>query len=211
MSILIDSAVVDEIRQAMNLGWVTGVTTNPTLIAATGRAGAEVIAGILEASRGPVFCQLTAEGPEEQEAEARRLQALAPDRIVLKIPATTDNLALLARLSPGMPCALTAVYASHQALAGCEAGARYLIPYVDRATRLLGDGLRLVSELAAVAEAAGTATEILAASIKTPEQATSAFLAGADHLTLPLEVILRMGRHELSDRAIEQFRSNSGS
>jgi transaldolase len=211
MSILIDSAVVDEIRQAMNLGWVTGVTTNPTLIAETDRPGGEVIAGILEASRGPVFYQLTAEGPEEQEAEARRLQALAPDRIVLKIPATTDNLALLARLSPGMPCALTAVYASHQALAGCEAGARYLIPYVDRATRLLGDGLRLVSELAAVAEAAGTATEILAASIKTPEQATSAFLAGADHLTLPLEVIIRMGRHELSDRAIEQFRSNSGS
>lgn len=205
MSILIDSADIAEVKQAMKLGWVNGVTTNPTLIAKTGRQDSEVIASILEASRGPVFCQLTADTPEDRETEARRLHALAPDRIVLKIPATTANLSLLAHLSPEMPCALTAVYAAHQALAGCEAGAKYLIPYVNRATRLLGDGLELVSELAAVAERAGTGTTILAASIKMPEEVSDAYLAGADHVTLPLEVVLRMGDHDLSDQAIEEF------
>jgi len=205
MSILIDSADIAEVRQAVGLGWVEGVTTNPTLVARTGKQGFRVVAAILEASRGPVFYQLTADSPEDREEEARRFHALAPDRIVLKIPATTGNLSLLARLSPEMPCALTAVYAAHQALAGCEAGARYLIPYVNRATRLLGDGLKLVRELAAVVECAGTGSEILAASIKIPEEAADAILAGADHLTLPLDVILKMGNHDLSDRAIEEF------
>ncbi|UCG42112.1 MAG: transaldolase [candidate division WOR-3 bacterium] len=206
MSILIDSADIEEVRQAMELGWVAGVTTNPALIAKTNRPVDQLIAAILEASRGPVFCQLTTDAPEQQEAEARHLHALAPDRIVLKIPAATANLSLLARLRPETPCALTAVYAGHQALAACEAGARYLIPYVNRATRLLGDGLKLVGELSAVAERAGTGTEILAASIKTPEEASEAFLAGADHLTLPFDVILRMGDHDLSERAIKEFR-----
>jgi len=190
----------------VQLGFVRGVTTNPTLMAKARGRPREIIRELCLHSTGPVFYQVTAATPAEREREALEFFALAPDRVVLKIPAATVNLALVARLRErAVPCAATAVFAAHQALAAAEAGAHYVIPYVSRATRLAGDGLRLVRELREAIRASGRPVRILAASIKSPAEAVAALVAGADDLTLPLDVLLALGDHRLSDAAIAEF------
>jgi len=205
MGIFLDSADVAEARQAMALGFVTGVTTNPALMAKVEADPADVIGRLCEVAQGPVFYQVTADALAAREEEGRRIHALCPDKVVLKIPATTANMVLVARLVPEVPCAVTAVYSGMQAYLGCEAGARYVIPYVNRATRLQGDGMGLVTEISQAIQAAENQPEILAASIKSPEEALAALNSGAHHLTMPLELIKRLGDHPLSDQAIEEF------
>jgi transaldolase len=189
----------------MALGWVGGITTNPTLMARCEDEPVAVVRRLCEVSPGPVFYQVTGSSLAAREEEGRRFHALDPDKVVLKIPATTENMALVVRLTPEVPCALTAVYSGAQAWVGCEAGARYIIPYVNRATRLQGDGLGLVTEVVQTLEAVGSEAEVLAASIKSPEEAVATLLAGARHLTMPLELILRLGDHPLSDAAVAEF------
>jgi transaldolase len=152
-----------------------------------------------------VFYQVTAKTAAEREREGREFHDICREKVVLKIPATTGNMALMARLSRDIPCAATAVYSGAQTLVACEAGATYVIPYVNRATRLLGDGYKLVAEMAAVLKMSGSPVEILAASIKSADEATQAILAGANHLTLPMDILLSLGNHPLSDAAIEEF------
>lgn len=206
MAILVDSAQIDEVKKAGQLGFVRGVTTNPTLLAEVKGDAREVIRQLCYASTGPVFYQVTAATFQEREREALEVFGVAGDRIVVKVPMTTANMALIARLKANaVPCAATAVYAAYQAIAAAEAGARYVIPYVNRATRLLGDGLRLVRELHEVVRATGRHVRVLAASIKSPEEAAAALVAGADDLTLPMAVLVAMGDHRLSDEAIAGF------
>jgi transaldolase len=165
----------------------------------------DIIKQICVISPGPVFYQVTAMTTEGREREGREFFDICREKVVLKIPATTENMALMARLSVDIPCAATAVYSGAQTLVACEAGASYVIPYVNRATRLLGDGSKLVAEMAAVLKVYGRRAEILAASIKSADEATQAVLAGANHLTLPLDILLSLGNHPLSDAAIEEF------
>jgi transaldolase len=205
VGILVDSADVQEVKRAVELGFVTGCTTNPTLMARVKAEPADVILDICRLVSGPVFYQVTAPSIDGREAEGREFSRIAPDKVVLKIPATTENMTLVTRLAPEIPCAVTAVYSPAQAWLAAQAGARYVIPYVNRATRLLGDGIKLVGELAAAVRASGMPVEIVAASIKSPEEAAAVVLAGAEHLTLPLEVILALGNHPLSDAAIAEF------
>ena len=210
MGIFLDSVNVDDVRKAVELGFVSGVTTNPSLMARVSESPRKVIEQICGISVGPVFYQVTADTPEEREKEGRAFHAINPDKVMLKIPATTENMTLVARLKPDIPCAVTAVFSGHQAYVACEAGARYLIPYVNRATRLMGDGCSLVAEIASVIETLESPAEILAASIKSPSEAMDAVLAGAHHLTLPLDVLLSLGNHPLSDQAIAEFNRDSG-
>jgi transaldolase len=205
MGLFLDSARIEEVQKAVELGFLSGVTTNPTIMAKVVGRPHEIIKQICAIAPGHVFYQLAAKTPEEREREGREFSALSPEKVVLKIPATTENMALIARLSKDIPCAATAVYSGAQTLVACEAGARYVIPYVNRATRLLGDGCKLVTEMAAVLRACGRPAAILAASIKSAEEATQAILAGANHLTLPLDVLVSLGNHPLSDTAIEEF------
>jgi len=205
MGLFLDSAKIEDVRQAVELGFLAGVTTNPTIMAKASGRPEDVIREICEISPGPVFYQVTAKTPAEREREGREFFGINPEKVVLKIPATTENMALMARFSLDVPCAATAVYSGHQTLVACEAGARYVIPYVNRATRLLGDGYKLLAEMAAVLKATGRSAEILAASIKSADEATQAVLAGANHLTLPLDILLSLGNHPLSDAAIEEF------
>ena len=205
MGLFLDSARIEEVKRAVELGFLYGVTTNPTIMAKAQGQPKEIIRQICAISPGPVFYQVTAETPAEREREGREFSALSPEKVVLKIPATTENMALMAKLSKDIPCAATAVYSGAQTLVACEAGARYVIPYVNRATRLLGDGCRLVAEMAAVLRTSDRCVEILAASIKSADEATQAALAGANHLTLPLDILLGLGNHPLSDAAIEDF------
>lgn len=205
--IFIDSAIVADVERAMALGFVRGCTTNPALLAKVAEPPRAVIEKLVQIVPGPVFYQLTATNPAEKEAEARLFYSLAPDRMVLKIPMTTENMALVTRLTPEIPCAATAVFSAYQTLLAIEAGCSYVIPYVNRASRLLGDGIKLVQEIAETLRASGKPVAMVAASIKSPEEAVAAFLAGAHHLTLPLEVILDLGNHQFSEQAIAEFQA----
>lgn len=205
MALYLDSAEIEDVRQAMALGFVAGITTNPMLIARTGRSAQEVIADLCGLSPGAVFYQLTERTPEAMEAEARRFHALSPEQVVLKVPCDLQGLALVARISSEIPCALTAVFSAAQACLAGEAGARYVIPYVNRMTKLSGDGLALLSRMAEVLTRAGQGTEILAASLKSPTEVVAALTHGAHHVTVPLAVIREMAEHRLSTLAIEEF------
>ena len=212
MAIYLDSASVDDARRAAELGFVVGITTNPRLIARTGRTAEEVIPELCDAlGEGLVFYQLTAPTAEEREAEAHRFAALRPGRVGLKIPCTTDNLALLHRLvGEGLTCAVTAIFSAHQALLACEAGADYVLPYVHRSTRLQGDGPALVAKMVAVTQATGGRTQVLAASFRSLSEVADAVLAGAHHVTVPLSLLLKMGNHPLSEQAIAEFAQAGG-
>ena len=207
MKFFLDTANVDEIREYQALGIVDGVTTNPTLLAQESDPPETIIPALCETiEEGLIFYQLNRPSLKARENEAHRFLALAPGRIGLKIPCTTEDLALLSRLSGhGIVCAATAVFSAHQAYLACEAGARYLIPYVNRASSEGINGLTLVRELADVCQATGDSATVLAASLKTPEQAVAAILAGATDITVPLDQMVALGEHNLSRQAVEEF------
>lgn len=212
MALYLDSASLEDAHRAAEMGFVVGITTNPKLIARACRAAAEIIPELCDAlGEGLVFYQLIAPTVEEREVEARRFAALRPGRVGLKIPCTTENLALLHRLvGEGLTCAATAIFGAHQALLACQAGADYIIPYVNRSTRLQGNGLALVAEMAAVAEATGGHAQVLAASFRSLSEVVDAALAGAHHVSVSLELLLAMGDHLLSEQAIAEFAQAGG-
>ncbi len=203
MALYLDSASLDDARAAASYGFVTGVTTNPALFhkagVVDGKATIEALTGLF---LGTVFYQLTAHTMEEMRSEARAFTGIAPN-VGLKIPCTLDGLKLTAELSRTVAVAVTSVFSPSQAYLAAVAGARYVIPYVNRVTRYTGDGPGLVSQLAAVIEP--TACEILAASIKSPAEAVDAILAGAHHVSVPLEVIHAILDNGLTQQAIAEF------
>jgi transaldolase len=203
LAIFLDSANPQHARRARALGFVKGITTNPALVAETGRPGLEVLAELLDIFDGPVFYQVTAHSLEARIDEAWEAYKLRPDRVVIKIPATTENLSLVPRLC-GIGVAITCVFSPAQAYVAAQAGALYVAPYVNRATRLLGDGPGLVRKMVDILK--NTKTEVLAASIKSLDEALETLYAGAHHLTLPLELIEAMGEHDLTIQAIEEFK-----
>jgi transaldolase len=136
-------------------------------------------------------------------AEARQAQNLIGPKLVLKIPATPTGFQALSTLATEIPCSVTAIYHPIQAAIAAECGAKYAIAYVNRATRLLGDGIALVRDMAEIL--ATSATEILAASIKSPDEAAQALMAGADHLTLPWDILAALAEHPLSNQTVQDF------
>lgn len=207
MSILLDSASALDARRAAGLGFVRGATTNPHLVAREGRPAAEAIAALCDALPGVVFHQLTGEEPAGRLAEAEAMVALRPGRVGLKIPCSLAHLALASELAErGHIVGITAIFDPAQVALACAAGARYVLPYVNRSSRLLGDGPGLVRAMRATIDALGAPVEIIAASVKSPEEAVATIQAGAQHLTLPLAVIEAMAEHPLSAEAIDDFR-----
>jgi transaldolase len=206
MTLYLDSALVDEARRAFSTGLVSGITTNPTLMAKTNRPASEVIPELCDLSTGIVFHQLTGVDLTRRKSEAIQMASIRPARVGLKIPCTYENLSLAAELvGLGYTVGITAIFSTAQVYLACQAGAQFILPYVNRGTRLLGDGISLVHEMRAVIDAESSNTQIIAASIKTPDEAISTLLAGAHHLTLPIHLIETMGDHPLSDKAIEEF------
>jgi transaldolase len=206
VALFLDSAHVEDAQRAAELGFVWGATTNPKLLSQVDRQPADVIADFCDLLPGTVFYQLTAPTVEERREEALRMLEINPAQVGLKIPCTTENLSLLAHLTDqGITCAVTAIFSTHQAYLACEAGAHYVLPYVNRSTRLQGSGTYLVQRMVQVIEAVGSDTDLLAGSIKTPAEAVETILAGAHHLTVPLDLILALGDHTLSQQAIEEF------
>lgn len=205
MSILLDSASVADARAALSLGFIAGITTNPNLMAQVEGRPEDIIAQLADLCPGPVYYQLNAPTLAEREREARQFVALRPN-VGLKIPMTFDNLELAARLTrEGIKVGMTASYGAAQTLLTAAANIHYSIAYVNRSTRLQGDGLMLVRSMRAVIDATDTATTLLVASLKTPTEVVAALTAGAHDLTLPLALLREMGDHSLSEATIAEF------
>jgi transaldolase len=212
VTLFLDSAFPDDARRAFETGLVRGITTNPSLMALTGRNPNEVMAELCDLSTGIVFYQLTAANISDRKIEAIRMANIRPGRIGLKIPCTYENLSLAAHLvALGYMVGITAIFSPQQVYLACQAGAQYVLPYVNRSTRLLGDGIGLVHQMRAVIDIDNSKTQIIAASIKSPEEAIATLTAGAHQLTLPLSLIEAMGDHPLSLQTIEEFKRSGGS
>jgi len=203
MALYLDSARIDHAETVMAWGWVKGITTNPKLLAQSDRPPAETLSKIAALCPGEVYYQLTASTLTEMIAEGNQAAAIIGPNTVLKIPATALGFQALAQLSPIINCSVTGIYHPAQAAVAAEAGAKYAIAYVNRATKLLGDGIALVAAMDAILQ--GSSTRILAASIKSPDEAVAALQAGATHLTLPLEQLQALTTHPLSEDTVAEF------
>lgn len=202
MAMWLDSADVEAVREAWLAGRIVGVTTNPSILATVARPPLEVVADLARSCGGTVFYQLNAPTLAGRGEEAERALAIAPN-VGLKIACTWENLALVSRFARHRTVGVTALFGAAQAALAAQAGAACVLPYVNRSTRLLGDGPALVRQMRGVLE--GTPTRIVAASVKTPEEAVQTLLAGAHDLTLPPAVLRAMAHHELSEAAIAEF------
>lgn len=203
MALFLDSARISDARAAGQLGWVAGITTNPLLLAQSDLPPDETLKALADAIEGEICYQLTADNLDNMLAEGYAAYNILGKQTVLKIPAIPAGFRAAALLSPQIPCAITAVYSPGQALVARATGARYVIPYVNRTTRILEDGPALVRSLADVL--INGETEVLAASIKSTEEAIETINAGAQHVSMPLRVLLRLTEHDLSHRAVEDF------
>ena len=203
MAIFLDSADPQHAADAFPLGFLAGVTTNPTLLAAQGSDPLETIRKVAQRSSGLIFYQPLAESVEAMEAEMRRVHGFLDERLVAKIPCSPAGFELVTRLRDDMPCGMTAVFSAGQVYAAACAGVRYALPYLNRMTRLGGDGPAVVERMAQVA--AATDLELVVASIRSVEEMERALLAGADHVTLPFAVIQELIDHPLSRQAIADF------
>ena len=205
MAILLDSASLDDAAAAAKLGFVRGITTNPALMARETNEPLAHLARLLEAfPEGPICYQPTRSSYEEMDDQARAASALAPDRVIAKLPATLEAIMLATQLlKDGIPSALTAVYSPAQALLAHEAGCTWIIPYVDRAARHSAGAV--VAEQAALLEQVDSATRILAASLKTAPQVVESILDGAHDITAPLDVLRALPAHPLTESAVREF------
>lgn len=209
MALFLDSAMVDEAQRAWDLRLVEGVTTNPALVARAGRAALDIVRDIAHIGEWDVFYQLTGRTAEALLEEARRATDVAPGQIVLKIMVSLPNLELVLRHDE-FRWAVTGIGSTAQGLLALETGAEYVIPYVNRITRAGGDGIGVVAEIAALARRVEYRGEILAASLKSPQEVADVLIAGADHVTVPWALLEEMARHPVTDAAGEDFRRALG-
>ena len=205
MKLFIDTANVDEIRRANDLGVICGVTTNPSLIAKEGKVFEEVIAEITSIVDGPISAEVVADTAAEMVVEAKKLAAIHPN-IVLKIPVTEEGLKAVKLLSEaGIKTNVTLIFSPAQALLAARAGATYVSPFVGRLDDISDNGISVVDDIAAIFEIHGIQTEIIAASIRGPQDVTDAAKHGAHIATVPYKVIMQMLNHPLTDIGIRRF------
>jgi transaldolase len=201
--IYLDSALLEEAQTAVTMGWVKGITTNPTLLKKSPLPPEECLQKLAAICPGELYYQLCGTDFESMIREGSRAAEIVDEKLVLKIPATELGFRVTAHLSSTIACSVTAIYSPAQAAIASEAGAKYAIAYVNRATRLLGDGLELVRSMSLVLQ--NSQTEILAASLKSPQEAAATLQAGAHHLTVPLDILRAMTTHEFSTTTVAEF------
>ena len=210
MRFFIDTANVDDIRKANDMGVICGVTTNPSLIAKEGRVFEEVIAEIASIVDGPISGEVkaTTTDAEGMIKEGREIAKIHPNMVV-KIPMTTEGLKAVKVLSAeGIKTNVTLIFTANQALLAARAGATYVSPFLGRLDDISVRGVDLINEIAQIFEVAGIETEIIAASIRNPMHITDCALAGADIATVPYAVIEKMTHHPLTDAGIEKFKQD---
>ncbi|MDF1794772.1 MAG: fructose-6-phosphate aldolase [Thalassobaculaceae bacterium] len=205
MKFFIDTADVAEIRDLASTGMVDGVTTNPSLIAKSGRPIAEVIAEICAVVDGPVSAEVTAMDHETMLREGRFLRTIA-DNIAVKVPLTVDGLKTCKVLADeGTPVNVTLCFSAAQALLAAKAGAAFISPFVGRLDDIGTEGMGLIAEIVEIYGAYDFATEILVASVRGPQHVVEAAKMGADVSTLPPAVLRAMYNHPLTDKGLAAF------
>lgn len=205
MKLFIDTANVEEIRKANDLGVICGVTTNPSLIAREGRVFKDVVTEITTIVDGPISAEVVSIEHEKMVEEALELAAIHKN-IVIKIPMIEEGLKAVKILSAkGIKTNVTLIFSASQALLAAKAGATYVSPFVGRLNDISSRGNELVETIHNMFEKHGITTEIIAASIRSPEDVVDAALAGADIATIPYKIIVQMTKHPLTDAGIERF------
>ena len=210
MRFFIDTANVDDIRKANDMGVICGVTTNPSLIAKEGRDVNEVIKEITSIVDGPISGEVkaTTTDAEGMIKEGREIAAIHPNMVV-KIPMTVEGLKATKVLSSeGIKTNVTLIFTANQALLAARAGATYVSPFLGRLDDISQPGIDLIETIAEMFSVAGLDTQIIAASVRNPIHVTDCALAGADIATVPYKVIEQMTKHPLTDQGIEKFQAD---
>ena len=210
MKFFIDTANVEDIKKANDMGVICGVTTNPSLIAKEGRDFNEVIKEIASIVDGPISGEVkaTTTDAEGMIKEGREIAAIHPNMVV-KIPMTVEGLKACKVLSQeGIKTNLTLIFTANQALLAARAGATYVSPFLGRLDDISVRGVDLIGDIAEIFAVAGLDTEIIAASVRNPIHVTDCALAGADIATVPYKVIEQMTKHPLTDAGIEKFKKD---
>jgi len=205
MKIFIDTANIKEIKEAVSLGLIDGVTTNPTLVAKEGRAHDQVLKEICGLVSGPVSAEAICLDSAGMINEARQLVKLAGN-IVVKIPLTREGLKAVRTLSSeGVKTNVTLCFSAAQALLAAKAGATYLSPFIGRLDDISQDGMDLISNIKKIYANYGFKTQIIVASVRNPMHVVNAAMIGADICTIPYLVIEQLIRHPLTDIGINRF------
>jgi len=205
MKFFIDTANIDEIKEANNMGMVDGVTTNPSLIAKEGREFKEIIKDICEIVDGPISAEVISLKESGMVSEARDL-AKIHENIVVKIPMTIDGLKAVRTLaSDGIKTNVTLVFSPLQALMAAKAGASYVSPFVGRLDDLSQDGLVLVDQIVTIFDNYDYETEVIVASVRNPLHVLDSALMGADIATIPFNVLAKLAAHPMTDKGIKAF------
>jgi transaldolase len=205
MKFFIDTANIDEIKKAVALGMVDGVTTNPSLIARENRPFEELLGEICELVDGPVNGEVISLDAEGMVEEGRKLAAFHA-KMVVKIPMTTEGLKAVKILSSeNIKTNVTLIFSSTQALMAAKAGATYVSPFVGRLDDISQNGMDLVSDIMAIYDNYGYETEVIVASVRSPMHVVDAALIGADIATIPYKVIAQLAKHPLTDIGMEKF------
>ncbi|MBU9735633.1 fructose-6-phosphate aldolase [Diplocloster agilis] len=210
MKFFIDTANVEDIRKANDMGVICGVTTNPSLIAKEGRDFNEVIQEIAAIVDGPISGEVkaTTTDAEGMIREGREIAAIHPNMVV-KIPMTMEGLkATKALTAMGIKTNVTLIFSANQALLAARAGATYVSPFVGRLDDINMPGVDLIGTIAEMFDIHGIESEIIAASIRNPIHVIDCALAGADIATVPFKVIEQMCKHPLTDQGIEKFQAD---
>jgi transaldolase len=205
MKFFVDTAMVDEIRQALDLGICDGVTTNPSLVAMTGKPLATVVSEITEIIDGPISVEATAMDYDGMLKEAREIAAVHPN-IVVKIPMTREGIKTVSKVSAeGIKTNVTLIFSANQALLAAKAGATYVSPFVGRVDDISGVGMELIEQIQMIYGNYDFGTEVLVASIRHPIHVLEAAQMGADVATIPFGVMDKLFNHPLTDIGIEKF------
>ena len=210
MKFFIDTAKVEDIRKANDMGIICGVTTNPSLIAKEGRDFNEVIKEITSIVDGPISGEVkaTTTDAEGMIKEGREIAAIHPNMVV-KIPMTTEGLkAVKVLTAEGIKTNVTLIFTANQALLAARAGATYVSPFLGRLDDISTDGVELIQQIAEMFAVADIPTEIIAASVRHPMHVTECALAGADIATVPYSVLEQMTHHPLTDQGIAKFQKD---
>jgi transaldolase len=205
MKFFIDTANIDDIRKGVEMGMVDGVTTNPSLVAKENRAFDEILLEICKIVDGPISAEVISLEADGMVQEARKLAAMH-ENIVVKIPMTTDGIRAVRRLTAeGIKTNVTLVFSVAQALLAAKAGATFVSPFVGRLDDIGVSGMDLIQDIMTVYGNYGYQSEVIVASVRSPQHVLDAALIGADIATIPFKVIEQLAKHPLTDIGISQF------
>ena len=206
MKFFIDTADIKEIAAAAELGLVDGVTTNPSLVAKSGRNFSDVLQDIIALVDGPISAEVVATEATAMVDEAEQLAKLDPGKIVIKLPLIEEGLKATKVLSQkGFKTNLTLIFSPLQALLAAKAGATYVSPFVGRLDDIGHEGMESVEQIRTIFDNYGYGTEIIVASVRSPQHVLQAGLIGADICTIPYSVMLQLTKHPLTDIGLEKF------